>query len=498
MAGREITPRQRASLSIEKQLAAESRSDINVFFPFVLGSDHNQSDCHKKLQAHMDTHDRAGIIAQKELGKTTQAIMRAIHRLGNNSNLLQKLLCANDELAVDRVMMIRDLISRNRRLKMVFPNLIRHPGFDDWGKLSLTVKRDRFSKDSSIEACGILTSGTGGRAEEILFDDVVDFQNAIKYPKQRDQVKKAFKNVWIPLLGPKGKAIYLATLHHEADLTSELLNNPEWNWINLSVTGDPPVSHWPEKWTAEALRKRYAEIGSIEFDRTMRNILHPEGEQIIKQPWIRRFSTDPERSLRLCSWDFAASGGEGDWTARAVLDININERIIRILRTDRWRGLTYNEMIALILEDFDEFVPDHLLVEAAGFQVIMGRDERLMDKPVEQIVPKLNKEQRVRQTAVWYERGRVLFKDGMTDRAIEELTGFPRMEHDDVCDAVTQGVLFGTEKMGAPFRPEDVISSGMRIFTGGQRDEEDTKSESYRLAGRSKYRSRVGFGRMKW
>lgn len=491
-----LTPLQRVKLSREKQLAVKSRGDINVFFPFVFGE--TQADCHKILQAHMAKHNRAGIIAQKELGKTTQAIGRALHRIGNNPDLLMKLLCASDGLAVDRVMMIRDMISRNKRLKMVFPRLKRNPGYDDWGKLSLTVNRKRFSKDSTIEACGILTSGTGGRAEEILFDDVVDLQNAINFPKQREQVKRAFKNVWIPLLGPKGKAIYLATLHHEADLTSELIKNKIWKWIDLSVTGDPPVSHWPEKWTSEALSKRLIEIGSIEFDRTMRNILHPEGEQVINQNWIRKFSNHPTRSIRLCSWDFAAAGGEADWTARAVIDVNTEERLVRVLRVDQWKGMTYNEMISLMLDDFEEFVPDHILSEASGFQIIMGRDERLMDKPIEQIIPKINKEQRVRQTAAWYERGRVLFMDGTCENAIDQLVGFPRTSHDDMVDAVTQGVIFAIERMGMPFRPEDARSFGSRVFVGRDPNSRKSSDDSYRLTRGGKWKSRVGFGEVKW
>ena len=239
-----------------------------------------QAECHKKMQAHMDTHKRAGILAQKELGKTSQSVARLLHRLGNHPDMLIKLICASDDLAVYRVMLIRDLISRNKYLKIVFPQLVKSPWIDDWGKKSLTVKRNVFSKDSSIEACGILTSGTGGRADEILFDDVVDFMNAIKYPSQRGQVKETFKNVWIPLLGPTGRAAYLATLHHEDDLTADLMKNKEWEFINLSVTGDPPISHWPEKWTAAALISRQAEMGTIEFDRSMRNILHPDRERI--------------------------------------------------------------------------------------------------------------------------------------------------------------------------------------------------------------------------
>lgn len=485
-----------AAHALYSKIAEAARKDENVFMEFVFRI--KQADCHRRMQAHMGSRKRAGILAQKELGKTTQAIGRLLWRLGNHPDLLIKLICASDDLAVDRVMLIRDFISRNKYLHIVFPNLVKSPWIDDWGKKSLTVKRNVFSKDSSIEACGILTSGTGGRADEILFDDVVDFMNAIKYPSQRGQVKETFQNVWIPLLGPQGRASYLATLHHEDDLTNDLMKNQEWEWINLSVEGDPPVSKWPDRWTTEALLARQAEIGSIEFDRSMRNILHPDRERIIHEGWIRKFSTPPPRgNLRISSWDFAASGGEGDWTARALIDVSNAECAMRVLRVDRWRGMTYNEMIELMLSDFSIWTPDEDLIESTGFQVIMGRDERIRTLPIRRVVPSVGKEQRVKQTAVFYERGFVLFQEGTCEKAIEELLGFPKASHDDQVDALTQGLLRGIEKIDRPFDPDKARAIGSRIFSPRTVSAEDPKAREIGLATSVSGR-RVGFGGAKW
>lgn len=487
-----------AAHALHSKIAEKARTDINVFIEFVFRF--KQAECHRVIQKHLDLNKRAGVLAQKELGKTSQAVARLLWRLGNHPDLLIKLVCASDDLAVDRVMLIRDLISRNKYLKIVFPNLVKNPWIDDWGKKSLTVKRNVFSKDSSIEACGILTSGTGGRADEILFDDVVDFMNAIKYPTQRKQVKETFQNVWIPLLGPHGRAGYLATLHHEDDLTSELLKNKEWNWINLSVTKDPPVSFWPEKWTTEALLSRQNEMGTIEFDRSMRNILHPDRERIIQQGWIRKFSVPPPRGqLRVTSWDFAAGGGENDYTSRTVLDIYPDEPMMRVQSVERWRGLTFNEMIALMISDYDVWTPDHILIENSGFQVIMGRDERIQTYPVIKIVPTVNKEQRVRQTAVFYERGFILFKDGSCDGGIEELLGFPKVAHDDRVDGLTQAVLFGMEKLNRPFDPSRFHAIGSRTFVPGMQSVENPRMRDVNgEMASSRSGRRVGFGGVKW
>ena len=462
-----------AAGALKNRLAAAAREDINAFMAFVFKI--KQSECHKEMQRHLATEPRAGILAQREGGKTTQAIGYLLWRLGRDPDLLIKLICSTDDMAKDRIMLIRDVISRNPNLHRVFPNLVRHPTIEDWGKHSLTVKRKRFSKDSSIQACGILTTATGGRANLILFDDIVDFQNAIKFPSQREQVKQVVFNVWIPMLGPDGKAAYLATRYHEEDLTTELMKNPKWKFIDLSVTGDPPVSAWPERWTTEALLARKVEIGSVEFDRSMRNLLHPDRERIVQQGWIQRFSAAPARSaFRYSSWDFAASGKEGDYTARTSLEASPDERLIRVLSIERRRGLTYNEMIDWMIADHADTEPDEVIIEQTGFQVVMGRDERIQLLPVHHFVPKVSKIQRVMQTAVLYERGMITFRDGTCEVGIEELLGFPRGSHDDCVDSLTQGVLRAMEVIGKPFRPDLATGSKPRIFSTrpGEVDEE--------------------------
>ena len=170
---------------VYKKIAEKAREDINVFIEFVFRI--QQSACHRELQAHMDAHSRAGIVSQRELGKTTQCVARVLYLLGKNPNLRIKIVCSDDKTASDRVVLCRDMIDRNKWLHLVFPNLKRSTSVDNWGKGSLTIERDLFSKDSSLEGAGILTAGIGQRADYILFDDVVNFQNAVQHPSERSR-----------------------------------------------------------------------------------------------------------------------------------------------------------------------------------------------------------------------------------------------------------------------------------------------------------------------
>jgi phage terminase large subunit-like protein len=488
----ESGPGEEGRNALLRKIAIQARKDIDTFVMFVFRVD--QAECHSEMQAHMHLERRAGILAHREFGKTTQAMARLLWRIGNNPDIRIKIICGDDDTAVDRIMMARDMISRNRYLKLVFPGMKKNQNFDDWGRKSITVDRPGFSKDSTLEGCGVMTSGTGQRADEILFDDVVTLQNAIAHPSQRDLVKQAFRSTWIPLLGPEGRAIYIATLYHEDDLSCDLRKNSEWKWLDFSVRNDPPFSPWYERWTEAALVKRRSEIGSLDFDRSMRNILHPDDERIVKEAWIRWFSTPPQRGFRIMSWDYAGSGKKSDYVARAVLDVDMAGKVIYVLSVERWRGMTFNEMITKILEEYDRWTPDVVIDEQAAFQIVVGTDERLVGQiPFRHIVPRLSKEERVRQTAVFYENGRILFREGFCKEGVEELLSFPHTKRDDMVDAITLGVSRAIESIGKSFSPELIghavprsIRMGMDLNVGpkssGERDPHDTMRAGFRGA----------------
>lgn len=479
--------------SREKRIARRAREDIDVFIEFVFRV--VQSEAHKKLQAHMLANLRAGVIAHKDFGKTTQALGLILFLLGNDPNHLIKLICADDDAAKDRIMVLRDHMDRNKRLHLVFPDLRKNTHFEDWGKYSLTVKRELFSKDSSIEAHGVLTAGEGERATIVLFDDVCNFQNTIKYPNYRALIKKAFKQIWIPLLSPDGRAIYLATKHHEDDLTIELEKNRRWKWVDFSVTGDPPVSPWPEKWTPERLLARLVDIGTIEFDRAYRNQIHSDAEQDIKKGWIQYFTEElPPHLYRVQSWDFGTSN---DLTARANIGVDFENRILYIASVRGWEKLSYNSIIKQILIEADHFKPEEVVCENAGFQIVVGKDESLANLPIKLFTPTVSKHQRLRQTSVWYERHRIRFKQHACEEAILQITRFGKMKHDDYMDCVTQGILHIVQKLGKQFKPEDATASGPRVFTRPAGDEESVSDEQHSL-GKKRVFSGSRFGNVHW
>ncbi len=271
----------------EEQRLERCRTDFHAFMEYCFtdtetGRPLKQGKIHRQWDAHIRKHDRAMIVAPREHGKTEQIpIGRALWELGRNPQLRIKIITQSDSTAVKRLTSIKGHIDRNPRVGEVFPDLRRHPDLDDWSKHTITVDRKGEDKDPSIEAVGVLSSGTGGRADRIYYDDLVDFRNAIAHPALRELVKDTFQDVWSNLLTKTGRAVYIATPWHEDDLTAALKGNSEWAVLEQPI-GEDLIPIWKAGWTQERLAARRREIGDRAFARGFRLRPFSDKDQIFR------------------------------------------------------------------------------------------------------------------------------------------------------------------------------------------------------------------------
>jgi len=248
--------KRRLQLAVRAELA---RRDVNAFCEFVMtgpdGRPWVQQPFHREWQALVPQQGSSRVLigAPRESAKTSQlAVGRVIWELGRNPNLRIKIVTSTDDLASDIVATVADHILRNPRVRRVFPKL-QPASAALWPKPGarsdrLVVARSIHDKDPSVSGHGVLSTGAGGRADLIIFDDVVDYRNSVASATLRGRVAESMLEVWINLLGPTGRALYVGTVWHEDDLTMQLRANPEWTvWWRPArdeVTGEPL---WPER-----------------------------------------------------------------------------------------------------------------------------------------------------------------------------------------------------------------------------------------------------------
>ncbi len=262
-----------------QNLAQAARTDFNDFIEYVMRDENGlpmrQAMHHRVWQVHIsycwEVGIHPGIMAPWAHGKTVQCVIgMAAYLLGQNPNLRIKIVCNNHDKAKERVSAIGQMITQNEYYRHVFPWVqpIGHERSNKyqrtrWTSTEIYVKRSGNAIDPSIQAAGVLTGGIGGRADVIIFDDVVDQRNAIDNEAMRDKVIQSFGRVWMSRLEPHGRVIYIGTPWHQADLSHELYKRPQWCVLRMYVSSDyqqlnQEVYNMPEGYPLPKARGREA------------------------------------------------------------------------------------------------------------------------------------------------------------------------------------------------------------------------------------------------
>lgn len=318
----------------------QARHDTNVFVEYCFsdsrrknpdGTPHQvrQSQVHRDFQSAIDTQEYIFGELPRDTGKTTQCVARVLFWLGNNPDELIKIICVSDAEAKKRVREITEHILHNPRVHEVFPHL-KPANMAGWTQHAIYCQRKIISKDASVEAYGLDSSGIGGRATRLLFDDVVN-PKSVRSEAMREATKETFFGVWLPMVeedddgeaagspvnddgeetdfnslpdtlpdrrarggqlaelperecADGAKVVWIGTPWHKADLHSELkAKAPEMGWFLFSrpvggewarqqaeargEVADEFSPVWPEQWGRVRLQKRFARLPRIHFAR---------------------------------------------------------------------------------------------------------------------------------------------------------------------------------------------------------------------------------------
>lgn len=168
---------------------------------------------------------------------------RLCWEIGKDPSLRAKIVSNNDGKAQERVMGCTALLF-SPPYRMVFPNIRQVPQEaarkqKKPSKLTqheIYLDRPGFSLDPTIQAAGITTGGTGGRADLMVFDDICDQKNSIDEPGMREKVIENMENVWLERCTPEARVWYVATPWHQADATHKLFENPAWSVLKCSIS----------------------------------------------------------------------------------------------------------------------------------------------------------------------------------------------------------------------------------------------------------------------
>lgn len=280
---------------VDRVRCMAARQDVNAFIEYVLRDENGgyleQQWFHEKWHAHLSEHKFSLIKAPRSHGKTTQIVAgRTIWRLGLNPSLRIKIVSESDRLAMDRLVEIRTIIETSPHLRAVFPDLVPAER-SQWSSHRLNVAHAAIHRDASVEALGILSSATGGRADIVIADDPVGRRTGLQMPEMRNQIIRAWDSDWMQLLDPAGEVWYIATPWHPRDLTHEIERRGQFSILETAIQ-DEESPIWPDRWSAELLRTKRAQIGSVEFARAYQLRATGDDTTVIRPEWIQYFDTE--------------------------------------------------------------------------------------------------------------------------------------------------------------------------------------------------------------
>ena len=178
---------------------------------------------------------RALILAPFGHGKTSSfAVPLCSWIMGRDISTRIKIVTNDDPSAAKRVGACKRTIE-SATYRQVFPEVRRG---DRWTDHELYLKRAGYSTvDPSLHARGVFTTGIGGRADRMIFDDVVDQKNSHD-PAQRKKVLDLLEGTWLNRLEPNGRVLSIGTAWHQGDANHVLMQRAGWCTLIHRVSAD--------------------------------------------------------------------------------------------------------------------------------------------------------------------------------------------------------------------------------------------------------------------
>ena len=435
-------------------MVMEARIDPDAFIEMCFadpsGAPVRQGRVHRELQAFLTAHHHALVELPRDHGKSTQVCSRIVWELARRPGLRVKIVCASEALAAERGRFLREALTANRRVRLVFPDL---RAAKPWSDTRLTVRRPSSVIGPSVAAIGIGAASTGARADLLVCDDIVDVKS-LSSRAERNRVKEHFRNNLMNLLEPDGRFWGLCTPWHREDLNAELKHNGSYALFRRAV-GEALEPVWPERWPRQRLQERQGAIGAASFARGYRLVPLADEDVAIRPDWVRFWTEEAAPERVVLSVDPALSTkARADASALVTLARTAGNQV-RCLEALA-RRVAAPDLVALLDEADRRWQPDVILFESnaafAAVRDLLVRHARFGPK-VKSVTQTRDKEARVATFSVSVQNGSfrlrgcdTLSADPGQQALFEEMTTFPVGEHDDLLDAAATGMAFLLEQ----------------------------------------------------
>jgi len=277
----------------KRQLLEFAREDINVFAHVVMkdemtGRSLRNAQLHEAWHTLAEEHDRLLIWSAVEHGKTTQmSVLRPLWLLGRDPSRRIAIVSNTVTQATKIMRPIRSYIERSAELHQVFPNL--RPTKQLWTNSSIIVDRPFVSKDPSIQALGVHGNITGARIDDLILDDVLDYENT-RSAEARQDLWDWYHSALAGRLTARARVLCVGTAYHPDDFMHRFARHIGPDRAKRYPVLDPQTNapRWPERWPAKRIEAKRQELTPIEFARQLLCVARDDADARFKKEWIDR------------------------------------------------------------------------------------------------------------------------------------------------------------------------------------------------------------------
>ena len=430
----------------KRLLLAEPALFISHYFPHRL---QRLETFHLRLIHTATTEPRGLILYPAQHGKTTLvSTLLPIWAMCGNPNIQIGLIAKNQAEATSIVLSIQNELCSNEALIRDFGNF--KPGHEDnkpWALNKMSIaQRTSGGKEPNIAAFGSGSKAVlGHRTHWTICDDVVDEKNSAT-PEQRAKVKEWFMQSVRTMNLPGMRTTVVGTLFDPGDLYSDIreIVNPatgEQIWMtqheDAIVNEDRKNTLWPAKWPWVELMALKAEMGTVSFNKRLRNIAVDESRMVFKEAFVRggfygreQYPGCLDTSFTAGWWDHSmkriagfdpaiGAGRAAKFCAHVTLGLGScakHDSCVWVIDLERDQ-MSLPQQCDLILEQHRKYELHKSIVEANSYQVGLYQELRrrmeesgalyAIDPHYTTRVNKPNAELGVQAMSPWFENGRV-------------------------------------------------------------------------------------------
>lgn len=361
---------------------------------------------------------------------------------------------------------------------------------EKWTAREIIINRSNLKlKDPTISTVGIGGTILSKRADIIICDDILNFENS-RTPEQRQKLKDWFHQVLLPVLTPGGRVIFVGTVWHPQDLLNELLADPGWDyrkkfkavieepvhkelwdaWYALRMAGTEESTinakafmdenrvamHegvqllWPEYYSYETLY-RIMRTNRVAFEKAYQNNIVSREDQKFKEEWleaaklrganlrlVKDLSADARKEFRFLTGGIDLAAGEGEQDDDNFLASLGVRRIDQMVQLVGLEGGKYTPGVwrSTLAERYGGLQHDRIIVESNAYQISLKRDLAEKNLPIvayhtggEKFDPFIG----VESLAILFENNRIIlpydksdpYTITLIDRLVDELRQFP-------------------------------------------------------------------------